>query len=77
MNQVMLIGKLKTIGNYFITVEVNNREEGSQLISVETSPTMLDIIQRDGHIDGVVGVKGSIDATYELKIKAEKISFLS
>lgn len=76
MNQVVLIGKLKTIGSYFITIEVSNRE-GSQLISVEPSPTMLDLIQENGHIDGVVGVKGSIDATYELKIKAEKVSFLS
>lgn len=76
MNQVMLIGRLRRIGNYSITIEVNNKDE-RQLIPVETSPEMLDLIQKNGCIDKVVGIKGSIDATYELKIKAEKVSFLS
>lgn len=77
MNQVMLIGKLVMIGDYFLKVSVADKTKGNQIIPVEATETMMRLVQENGHIDSVIGVKGSIEFDNEIKIKAEKITFLS
>ena len=77
MNQVMLIGKLVMIGDYFLKVSVADKTKGNQIIPIEATETMMRLVQEHGHIDGVIGVKGRVEVSNEIKIKAEKISFLS
>ena len=77
MNQVMLIGKLVMIGDFFLKVSVADKTKGNQIIPVEATETMMRLVQENGHIDSVIGVKGSIEVDSEIKIKAEKITFLS
>ena len=77
MNQVMLIGKLVMIGDYFLKVSVADKTKGNQIIPIEATETMMRLVQENGHIDTVIGVKGSIEFDNEIKIKAEKITFLS
>ena len=77
MNQVMLIGKLVMIGDFFLKMSVVDKENGKQIIPIEATETMMRLVQEHGHIDGVIGVKGRVEVSNEIKIKAEKISFLS
>ena len=77
MNQVMLIGKLVMIGDFFLKVSIADKSKGKQIIPVEATETMMRLVQEHGHIDGVIGVKGRVEVSNEIKIKAEKISFLS
>lgn len=77
MNQVMLIGKLVMIGDFFLKMSVADKENGKQIIPIEATETMMRLVQENGHIDSVIGVKGRVEVNNEIKIKAEKISFLS
>ena len=77
MNQVVLIGKLVMIGDFFLKVSIEDKSKGKQIIPVEATETMMRLVQEHGHIDGVIGVKGRVEVSNEIKIKAEKISFLS
>ena len=77
MNQVMLIGKLVMIGDFFLKVSVADKSKGKQIIPVEATETMMRLVQENGHIDNVVGIKGKVEMDNEIKIKAEKITFLS
>ena len=77
MNQVMLIGKLVMIGNFFLKMSVADKENGKQIIPIEATETMMRLVQENGRIDSVVGIKGKVEMDNEIKIKAEKISFLS
>ena len=77
MNQVMLIGKLVMIGNFFLKVSIADKERGKQIIPVEATEVMMRLVQENGHIDSVIGIKGKVEMDNEIKIKAEKITFLS
>ena len=77
MNQVMLIGKLVMIGDYFLKVSVADKTKGNQIIPIEATETMMRLVQENGRINGVIGIKGYIEVDNEIKIKAEKITFLS
>ena len=77
MNQVMLIGKLVMIGDYFLKVDIIDKSKGNQIIPIEATETMMRLVQENGRINGVIGVKGYIEVDNEIKIKAEKITFLS
>ena len=77
MNQVMLIGKLVMIGDYFLKVSVADKTKGNQIIPIEATETMMRLVQENGHIDSVIGIKGKVEMDNEIKIKAEKITFLS
>ena len=77
MNQVMLIGRLVMIGDYFLKVSIADKTKGNQIIPIEATETMMRLAQENGHIDSVVGIKGKVEMDNEIKIKAEKISFLS
>ena len=77
MNQVMLIGRLVMIGDFFLKVSVADKTKGNQIIPIEATEVMMRLVQEHGHIDGVIGVKGRVEVSNEIKIKAEKISFLS
>ena len=77
MNQVMLIGRLVMIGDFFLKVSVTDKTKGNQIIPIEAAETMIRLVQENGCINGIIGVKGYIEVDNEIKIKAEKISFLS
>ena len=77
MNQVMLIGKLVMIGDFFLKMSVADKENDKQIIPIEATETMMRLVQENGRIDSVVGIKGKVEMDNEIKIKAEKISFLS
>ena len=77
MNQVMLIGRLVMIGDYFLKVNIIDKTKGNQIIPIEATETMIRLVQENGCINGIIGVKGYIEVDNEIKIKAEKISFLS
>lgn len=77
MNRVVLIGKLVMIGDFFLKVSIEDESKGEQIIPIEATEAMMRSVQENGRIDSVVGIKGSIEMDNEIKIKAEKISFLS
>ena len=77
MNQVVLIGRLVMIGDFFLKVSIEDKSKGKQIIPVEATETMMRLVQENGRIDSVVGIKGKVEMDNEIKIKAEKISFLS
>ena len=77
MKQVMLIGRLVMIGDFFLKVSVTDKTKGNQIIPIEAAETMIRLVQENGCINGIIGVKGYIEVDNEIKIKAEKISFLS
>ena len=77
MNQVMLIGKLVIIGDFFLKMSVADKENGKQIIPIEATETMMRLVQENGHIDSVVVIKGKVEFDNEIKIKAEKVTFLS
>ena len=77
MNQVMLIGRLVMIGDFFLKVSVADKAKGNQIIPIEATEAMMRLVQENGRIDGIIGVKGSVEVDNEIKIKAEKISILS
>ena len=77
MNQVMLIGKLVMIGDFFLKVSVADKTKGNQIIPIEAAETMIRLVQENGHIDSVVGIKGKVEFDNEIKIKAEKVTLLS
>ena len=77
MNQVMLIGRLVMIGDFFLKVSVADKTKGKQIIPVEATEAEMRLVQENGHIDSVVGIKGKVEVDNEIKIKAEKVAFLS
>ena len=77
MNQVMLIGRLVMIGDYFLKVSIADKTKGNQIIPIEATETMMRLVQENGHIDSVVVIKGKVEFDNEIKIKAEKVTFLS
>lgn len=77
MNRVVLIGKLVMIGDFFLKVSIEDESKGEQIIPVEATEAMMRLVQENGIIDSIVGIKGKVEMDNEIKIKAEKVTFLS